>query len=189
MLSGYEIHPDSDLSFLSNFINSGCNICRLFEDVTFSEDYVFPDWFDFDSYPKEMQGFEDHVILRYKKDHCCIPSEIFEMLLIKDAKVAHDCKRDLLELLKGGKRIDQARSVLIGKGYSGIVVDYSMGEVVSKLSDRCRTDVKTLLAIKSDKYSGLTISEARNKLLAKGYPEIVVLRCICDYIGDQYLSL
>ena len=64
-----------------------------------------------------------------------------------------------------------------------------MDEVINKLSDGCRTDVKTLLAIKSDKYSGLTISEARAKLLAKGYPEIVVLRCICDYIGDQYLSL
>lgn len=189
MLLGYEIHPDSDLSFLSNFINSGCNICRLFREVTFSEDYVFPDWFDFDNYSKEVEGFEDHVVLRYKKDHCCIPLEIFEMLLIKDAKVANDCKRDLSELLKGGKNIGQARSVLLGKGYSGIVVDYSMDEVVIQLSDRCRTDVKTLLAIKSDKYSGLTISEARDKLLAKGYPEIVVLRCICDYIGDQYLSL
>ena len=50
MLSGYKIYPDSDLSL---FINSGCDLGMLFDNVEFSADYVFPDWFDFSSYPKK----------------------------------------------------------------------------------------------------------------------------------------
>ena len=189
MLYGYKIYPDSDLSL---FINSGCDLGVLFCDVEFSDDYVFPDWFDFSSYPKERENGKmdyEEVCLNYKNKYCYVPSKILEMLLCKDAKVAHDCKRDLLKLLKKGKRIDSVKFTLLESGYDSTVIDYSMNEVIEKLSDSCKAETRALLAIKSNNYSELTISEAQAKLIAKGYPEIVVLRTIMAYIGDQYLTL
>lgn len=189
MLSGYKIYPDSDLSL---FINSGCDLGMLFDNVEFSADYVFPDWFDFSSYPKKIENVKDgyeEVCLYYRNKHCYIPSKILEMLLSKDAKIAHDCKRDLLKLLKEGKRIDSIKPILLESEYDSTVIDYSMHEVIEKLSDSCKTETRALLAIKSNNYSELTISEAQAKLMAKGYPEIVVLRTIMSYIGDQYLTL
>ena len=192
MLGWCTIYPESDLSI---FINSGCHLGILIGDVEFSDDYTFPDWFDFDSYPKEvnyhkMGGANDNeVCLYYKNKYCTVSPEILEMILSKDAKVAHDCKRDLLKLLKKGKRIDSVKLALLESGYDSTVIDYSMHDVIEKLSDSCKTETRALLAIKSNNYSELTISEAQAKLMAKGYPEIVVLRTIMAYIGDQYLTL
>ncbi len=164
----------------------------LFGCVEFSDDYIFPDWFDFDSYFKEIsheKRGDNEVRLYYKNKYCTVSPEILEMILSKDAKVAHDCKRDLLKLLKKGKRIDSVKLALLESGYDSTVIDYSMHEVIEKLSDSRKTETRALLAIKSNNYSELTISEAQAKLMAKGYPEIVVLRTIMAYIGDQYLTL
>lgn len=189
MLSGYKVYPDTDLSL---FINSGCDLGMLFGNVEFSADYVFPDWFDLNSYPKERDNDKkdyEEVYLSYREEYCYIPPKILEMLLCKDAKVSHDCKRDLLKLLKKGKRIDSIKPILLESGYDSTVIDYSMNKVIEKLSDSCKIDTRKLLAIKSNNYSELTISEAQAKLMAKGYPEIVVLRTIMAYIGDQYITL
>lgn len=189
MLSWYTIYPESDLSL---FINSGCDLGILFGCVEFSDDYIFPDWFDFDSYFKEIsheKRGDNEVRLHYKNKGCIVSPEILEMILSKDAKVAHDCKRDLLKLLKKGKRIDSIKFTLLESGYDSTVIDYSMNEIIEKLSDSCKAETRALLAIKSNNYSELTISEAQAKLMAKGYPEIVVLRTIMAYIGDQYLTL
>lgn len=189
LLSWCTIYPESDLSI---FINSGCHLGILFGDVEFSDDYIFPDWFDFDSYFKEIsheKRGDNEVCLHYKNKGCIVSPEILEMILSKDAKVAHDCKRDLLKLLKKGKRIDSVKFTLLESGYDSTVIDYSMNEIIEKLSDSCKAETRALLAIKSNNYSELTISEAQAKLMAKGYPEIVVLRTIMAYIGDQYLTL
>lgn len=213
MLSGYKIYPDSDLSL---FINSGCDLGVLFCDVEFSDDYVFPDWFDFSSYPKERENGKigcEEVCLNYKNKYCYTPSKILEMLLCKDAKVAHDCKREeqkrkinlekqckkeLLKLLKEGKTISEARQSLVsskdGSGYSQHdfeeILDSAIIFISEALTRNCNTDISNLLSFKSnDKYSKYTIGEVRGKLLAKGYPKEIVYECILNYIGDQYLTL
>lgn len=92
-------------------------------------------------------------------------------------------------MLKSGKSIEMSRLELSNNGYDAHVVDRCIAMVVGKLNSRCMETIKKLMIISKEGYSSYTISEVKEKLLAKGYPKEIVYECILNYIGDQYLTL
>lgn len=71
----------------------------------------------------------------------------------------------------------------------GIVRNCCIAMVGGKLNSSCMETIKKLMIISKEGYSSYTISEVKEKLLAKGYPKEIVYECILNYIGDQYLTL
>lgn len=176
VINGLKIHDLGE--------NQDLDLVKVFQDATIADDYKFPSWLNLEDYVDE-----GGASIRYKGISYDFPNSVLSLLFVEKSEVTKSCRIDLLEMLKSGKSIERVRLELSNNGYDAPVVDCCIAMVGGKLNSSCMETIKKLMIISKEGYSSYTISEVKEKLLAKGYPKEIVYECILNYIGDQYLTL
>ena len=97
----------------------------------------------------------------------------------------------LLNLLKEGKSIGEAKQVLVQAGnFPSDVIVGSIEAVYVALSTKCNARIKDLFSEPDSSethLSSYTVGEIRRKLISEGYTEEVVNKCMLDYLEDECL--
>lgn len=116
-------------------------------------------------------------------------SEILRILINNknDSTVVDSCYSELKDLVKSGRSLQQYICLLASHGnYSPEQVIKGYNKIYSSLVNSCFKIVPKYL-IKSSGGKSVTVGQARDALISKGYPRNVVNEAIVQYLDGQVL--
>lgn len=98
------------------------------------------------------------------------------------------CAQELMELIKGNNSLQECIYVLSSEGkYSKNQVERGYYKIYKFLFNKCLKSVPKYLFKSSDNGNSVTVGQARDLLVAKGYPKGIVESAIIEYLKDQIL--
>lgn len=98
------------------------------------------------------------------------------------------CSEELKKLIKKGYTLQQCICSLMSKGdYSEEQIIQSYDKIHGILFSNCLKSVPKYLFKTSNTGDSLTVGQAREALIAKGYPKNIVDEAIIEYLKDQIL--
>lgn len=101
------------------------------------------------------------------------------------------CKQEMLKLLKDGKSQKEAIAILSKNFDFNIDMCNTIYQSIeNSLIDKCSLDISSIFRIdEGTSVSKYTVGEMKELLMKRGYSEFVVLKCLVDYLKDEYLCL
>lgn len=111
--------------------------------------------------------------------------------LKKGKGIVSRCKQEMVKLLKEGKSEKEAISILSkNPDFNVDLCNTIYTGIENSLIDKCSIDISSIFRVENDtSVSKYTVGEMKELLMKRGYPELVVLKCLVDYLKDEYLCL
>lgn len=111
---------------------------------------------------------------------------------LKNGKdIVSRCKQEMIKLLKEGKSEKEAISILSkNSDFNVDLCNTIYTGIENSLIDKCSIDISSIFRVEDDtSVSKYTVGEMKELLMKRGYPELVVLKCLVEYLKDEYLCL